>query len=797
MEINDTIESSVMRCNDTRKLEENTKQLFQICIEGRWDEVVEIYNKDKRAHTAKITRGGDSALHVAVTDGQEDVVSELVKLIVEENKEALRIQNKRKNTALHLAASMGTNNMVRVIAHADPSLVNVRNVDGETPLFLAACYGRKEAFMILHFVSQKPGTPINYSNCRRNDGDTILHSTIAADSFELAFQIIQLYGDLVNWVNERGATPLHLLATKPSAFKSGSRLGRIETFIYHGIHVKKLKAETNYQLQPSKTKDNDRPNKYPKNYQACVDLMTLMEKAAYIVTTKFPVACFLFGICPRKKHTRSQGGDLEAQESRTASSRTKVLGGDPKAQEESNVNEIETDTSAKGGDHEVQQKTPAANAGDIKSLGSETEVRSHPLYPKNYESCARFLKFIYVVILVIFGKGTSIFTRIGRKKEKHIWSIQTMNELLKRTSMYEYDGIGSSGPQDQDQWTSPDSADKGGNDESSDKTTKDQHASTTIGDLPKKVNEMEAPILIAARNGIIEMVEKILDMFPVAVHDMDCNKKNIVLLAVENRQPHLYEFLLKKETIKESLFRKVDNEGNSALHLAAKLGDYKPWIIPGAALQMYWELKWYRFVKESMKPRFFGRYNKHSQTPREVFVESHQKLVKSGVEWLKQISESCSVVAALIATVAFATSTTVPGGIKEDTGAPTLEDTPAFKVFAITSLIALACSVTAVVLFLSILTSRHQEYDFGHSLPRKLILGLTSLFMSITSMLVSFCAGHYLVLRNKLKDVALPIYAVTCLPVTLFALAQFPLYIDLIWATYRKVPQRSYKATRL
>ncbi|MED6134976.1 hypothetical protein PIB30_041948, partial [Stylosanthes scabra] len=234
MEINNTDIESVT-CNDTRKLEENTKQLFQICMEGRWDEVVEIYNKDKRAHTAKITRGGDSALHVAVTDGQEDGVSELVEVIAKEEskEEALRMQNKRKNTALHLAASMGTNNMVRVIAASDPWLVSVRNVDGETPLFLAATYGRKEAFMILHFVSHKPGTPIDYSNCTRNDGDTILHSSIASDNFELAYQIIQFYGDLVNRVNERGVTPLHLLATKTSAFKSGGRLGRIETIIYH------------------------------------------------------------------------------------------------------------------------------------------------------------------------------------------------------------------------------------------------------------------------------------------------------------------------------------------------------------------------------------------------------------------------------------------------------------------------------------------------------------------------------------------------------------------------------------
>jgi len=105
----------------------------------------------------------------------------------------------------------------------------------------------------------------------------------------------------------------------------------------------------------------------------------------------------------------------------------------------------------------------------------------------------------------------------------------------------------------------------------------------------------ETPILIAAKNGIVEMVEKIIEKFPVAINDVNAEKKNIVLLSVENRQPHVYQFLLslKRNIVKESIFRQVDSKGNSALHLAATLGDFKPWSIPGAALQMQWEIKWF------------------------------------------------------------------------------------------------------------------------------------------------------------------------------------------------------------
>lgn len=201
-----------------------------------------------------------------------------------------------------------------------------------------------------------------------------------------------------------------------------------------------------------------------------------------------------------------------------------------------------------------------------------------------------------------------------------------------------------------------------------------------------------------------------------------------------------------------------------------------------------------QFVKDSMPFHFFVRYNKKNKSPRDVFTETHKELVKEGGEWLTSTSESCSVVAALIATVSFATSTTVPGGVKEESGMPILEDQPAFDIFAISSLVALCFSVTAVVMFLSILTSRYQERDFGKDLPRKLLFGLTSLFVSIASMLISFCAGHFFVLKDKLKYAALPVYAVTCLPVSLFAIGQFPLYFDLVWATFKKVPQRSYKS---
>ena len=62
-----------------------------------------------------------------------------------------------------------------------------------------------------------------------------------------------------------------------------------------------------------------------------------------------------------------------------------------------------------------------------------------------------------------------------------------------------------------------------------------------------------------------------------------------------------------------------------------------------------------------MPENYFVCYNKEGETPEEIFTRDHEKLVKTGSEWMTKTAESFSVIAALIATVAFATSTTLPG----------------------------------------------------------------------------------------------------------------------------------------
>ena len=112
-------------------------------------------------------------------------------------------------------------------------------------------------------------------------------------------------------------------------------------------------------------------------------------------------------------------------------------------------------------------------------------------------------------------------------------------------------------------------------------------------DSKMEMNKTETTLLVAAKNGILEMVEKILEDIPVAIHDTTSENKNILLVAVENRQPYVIK-ALRKNPLWDSLVLGMDGEENTVMHLAAKSSTYMVWQIPGAAMNMLWDIKWYQ-----------------------------------------------------------------------------------------------------------------------------------------------------------------------------------------------------------
>ena len=140
-------------------------------------------------------------------------------------------------------------------------------------------------------------------------------------------------------------------------------------------------------------------------------------------------------------------------------------------------------------------------------------------------------------------------------------------------------------------------------------------------EAPQKEKIKETAILVAAKHGIVEIVEKILADFSVAITDEDEDNRNILLVAVENRHLAVYKNLLKKYPRNNVVFQKVNKKGDTALHFAATYGDHvRPWPVPGAALQMQWEIKWHEVsVENERKKRNVGIQMKERREMWELF----------------------------------------------------------------------------------------------------------------------------------------------------------------------------------
>ncbi|GLT78811.1 hypothetical protein SLA2020_503360 [Shorea laevis] len=307
---------------------------------------------------------------------------------------------------------------------------------------------------------------------------------------------------------------------------------------------------------------------------------------------------------------------------------------------------------------------------------------------------------------------------------------------------------------------------------------------TTLDHKESAAGQVFDALFQATRNGMEEFVDEMLKAKPHIIYRVDENLRSIFMCAIENRQEKIFSFFRSVDAWKHR-FNRTDNRGNNCLHIAGMLAPHFQLArISGAALQMQRELQWFKEVQSIVPEWCKNARNEDGETPSDVFTKSHKELAKQGEEWMKATASSSSVVGSLIITIMFAAIFTVPGGDDRETGFPIFLGEKCFMVFLISDAISLFTASISVLMFLGILTSRYAEKDFYKSLPQKLILGLSTLIISITTMMVTFSSSLLIMLQGRWL-VILPIIPLAALPVTLFMWLQFPLLVEICISTYR------------
>lgn len=103
-------------------------------------------------------------------------------------------------------------------------------------------------------------------------------------------------------------------------------------------------------------------------------------------------------------------------------------------------------------------------------------------------------------------------------------------------------------------------------------------------------------ILKAAELGVHEVVEAIVETFPIAVYCSEGSTKRFFFhMAVENRCEKVFNLIYQMSDHKYQFSTMTDYSGDSLLHMVARLAPpHKLNLVSGAALQMQRELQWFK-----------------------------------------------------------------------------------------------------------------------------------------------------------------------------------------------------------
>ncbi|XP_026427821.1 ankyrin repeat-containing protein NPR4-like isoform X2 [Papaver somniferum] len=259
---------------------------------------------------------------------------------------------------------------------------------------------------------------------------------------------------------------------------------------------------------------------------------------------------------------------------------------------------------------------------------------------------------------------------------------------------------------------------------------------------------------IAAETGSIEILKRCISTYPDQLW-FPREGRNIFQLAVENRQDNIFDYLYDHMNADEKILttRTVDSNGGNILHVAAKIAPPSRLnIYSRPVLQMQREINWYK-VENRVPPALRKMRNDQGETPPEVFTREHKDLVKNAEAYMIRTAESCLIVAALVATVAFAAAFTAPGGNFSDSdatnkGKPIFLGKKSFLLFMVLDALALFSSTYSIQVFLSAYGMTHSEARYQSVIPTKLMMGFVCLKISVVSVMIAFSIALSIILGN-------------------------------------------------
>ncbi|KAK2639540.1 hypothetical protein Ddye_027335 [Dipteronia dyeriana] len=300
----------------------------------------------------------------------------------------------------------------------------------------------------------------------------------------------------------------------------------------------------------------------------------------------------------------------------------------------------------------------------------------------------------------------------------------------------------------------------------------------------------QTPLHLAAKNGRLNLLKMLVNDYPDASEVFDHRQCNILHLAAEFGHAKMVSYLLNLPEIKDFV-NSPDVDGNTPLHLAALhfnsdvvyiLSKNKKVNIRATNSKLKTALE---IAQSSENPKraiqkhltikaLKAAYANRALNPEDILENLRFSGIIGDIEVKddhkgKEMAQTLSVMATLIATFTFTAAFTMPGGYTSDDpnkGMAVLITKTAFKAFVVTDTIAMTSSMTAaVVVFWSFWRSSRES--FMDTLP--LAIGLT--WIGLVSMSIAFVTGLFVVLSHDMT-LAIVVCSIGCtLPFVFYVFA--------------------------
>jgi len=113
-------------------------------------------------------------------------------------------------------------------------------------------------------------------------------------------------------------------------------------------------------------------------------------------------------------------------------------------------------------------------------------------------------------------------------------------------------------------------------------------------ELDKIINHPSQLIFDAAEDGNFGFLSELISVYPSLIWEVDSQNRTILHIAVLHRHYSIFNFIHQIGHIKSTIVTFEDDDGNTLLHLAAKLAPRDQLeLVSGAAFQMCLELLWF------------------------------------------------------------------------------------------------------------------------------------------------------------------------------------------------------------